>query len=61
MIVSRCKHVFSFSPLADPVRALPYAAVALDFAFGCFWHDEGMDGVKSVEVRGLVDDKVGCR
>ena len=59
MNVSRCKQVFSMSPVADPVRAPSSTAVAQDVAFSCFGHDEGVDGVKSIEIRGLVDDKVG--
>jgi hypothetical protein len=59
MNVSRCKQVFSMSPIADPVRAPSSTAVAQDVAFSRFGHDEGVDEVKSIEICDLVDDKVG--
>ena len=46
------------SPFANPVRARSSVTVAQDFAFSCFWHDERVDGVKSIEIRGLGDAKV---
>ena len=50
--------MFSMSPFAGSVRARFSTTIAQDFAFGCFCYDEGVDGVKSIEIRALIDAKV---
>jgi len=35
--------------------------LAQDLVLSCFWHDEGIDGLELIEIRALVDVKVGGR